>query len=89
MVGDIEKDKTRKAYDEVTFEYFAYLAGATKEKSRVLTAKIIQLQEQGDAVDLQVIEAAAAVARRRTARIRRFLISVRSPGRGRRRCARS
>ncbi|MEN9283588.1 MAG: hypothetical protein RLZZ179_1081 [Verrucomicrobiota bacterium] len=36
-----EKDKTRKAYDEVTFEYFAYLAGATKEKSRVLTAKII------------------------------------------------
>ncbi len=36
-----EKDKSRKAYDEVTFEYFAYLAGATKEKSRVLTAKII------------------------------------------------
>ena len=35
-----EKDRNKKSHDEVTFKYFVYLQGATKEKSRVLTADV-------------------------------------------------
>jgi len=48
------KDTKQRAYSEVTFKYFVYLEGQSKEKSRILTGEVVHvnvpIKEEGHSV---------------------------------------